>query len=131
MANYLITTMDKYEEDVMTASGLIDTKKQKGSVKEYQKVIAVGPYVKYVKEGDLVLINPKNYRQLKHEAGSMKDGVICDNPVVSYNIPIVEMNGKQYMYLSDNDIEYIVDEYEEVEDPKPSTIYTPPKNIIV
>lgn len=129
MANYLVTTMDKYEEDVITASGLIDTNKQKGSIKEYQKVIAVGPFVKYIKEGDLVLINPKRYRQTKHEEGSMKDGVICDNPVISYNIPIVEINDKRYMYLSDNDIEYVVEEYEE--DPKPSTIYTPPKNIVI
>lgn len=130
MFTHLITTMDKYEDDVITG-GIIDTHRQKGSVKEYQKVIAVGSLVRDIKVGDVVLINPKNYRILKHEKGSMKDGVITDNPVVGYNIPTVEINGELFMYLNDNDIEYIVEEYEEVEDPKPSTIITPPTDIIV
>lgn len=131
MFNHLITSMDKYEEDVTTASGLIDINKKRGSVKEYQKVIAIGPLVRDIKVGDIVIINPKNYRVLKHEKGSLKDGVITDNPIVGYNIPTVEIDGKPFMYLNDNDIEYIIEEYEEVEDPKPSTIITPPTDIIV
>lgn len=131
MFTHLITTMDRYEEDVTTVGGLIDTHKQKGSVKEYQKVVAVGSSVRDIKIGDLVLINPKNYRILKHEKGSMKDGVITDNPVVGYNIPTVEINGENFMYLDDRDIEYVIEEYEEVEDPKPSSIITPPTDIIV
>lgn len=131
MFTHLITTMDKYEDDVKSSSGLIDTKKTKGSVKEYQKVVAVGPLVRNINVGDLVLINPKNYRQLKHEQGSLKDGVITDNPVVGYNIPVVEINGVQHLYLNDNDIEYVIEEYEDAEDPKPSGIITPPTDIIV
>lgn len=131
MFTHLITTMEKYEEDVTTAGGLIDTNKQKGSVKEYQKVVAIGSTVRDIKVGDLVLINPKNYRILKHEKGSMKDGVITDNPVVGYNVPTVEINGEQFMYLDDRDIEYVIEDYEEVEDPKPSMIITPPTDIIV
>lgn len=131
MFNHLISTMEKYEEDVTSIGGLIDTHKQKGSVKEYQKIVAVGPLVKDIKVGDLVLINPKKYRVLKHEEGSMKDGVITDNPVVGYNIPTVEINNEQFMYLSDNDIEYVIEDYEEVEDCKPSKLITPPTDIIV
>lgn len=127
---YLVTTMDKYEDDVISG-GLIDTHRQRGSVKEYQKVVAVGPLVRDINVGDIVLINPKNYRVLKHQEGSMKDGVITDNPVVSYNVPTVDINGKLHMYLCDRDIEYVIEEYEEVEDPKPSTIITPPEDIIV
>lgn len=130
MFTHLITTMDKYEDDVITG-GIIDTHRQKGSVKEYQKVVAVGSLVRDIKVGDMVLINPKNYRVLKHEKGSLKDGVVTDNPVVGYNIPTVEINGELFMYLNDNDIEYVVEEYEEVEDPKPSAIITPPTDIIV
>lgn len=131
MFTHLIVTMDRYEEDMTTVGGLIDTHKQRGAVKEYQKVIAVGSCVRDINVGDLVFINPKNYRQLKHEKGSMKDGVITDNPVVGYNIPTVEINGKQFMYLDDRDIEYIVEDYEEVKDSKPSTVITPPTDIIV
>ena len=35
MFTALITTMDKYEHDVLTSGGLIDTAKQQGSLKEY------------------------------------------------------------------------------------------------
>lgn len=130
MFNHIITTMCTYEDDVIV-KGVIDTNRQKGSVKEYQKVVAVGSMVKDIKVGDMVLINPKNYRILKHKEGSMKDGVITDNPTVGYNIPTVEINGEQFMYLSDNDIEYIVEDYEDIEDPKPSSVITPPTDIIV
>lgn len=131
MFTHLITTMDRYEEDVVRDSGLVDVQRTKGSVKEYQKVIAVGSMVRDIKVGDLVLINPKNYRVLKHKDGSLKDGVITDNPVVGYNIPTVEIDNKFYMYLDDRDIEYVIEEYEDIEDPKPSEIYTPPTDIIV
>lgn len=130
MFTHLITTMNKYEDDIIT-NGIIDTNRQKGSVKEYQKVIAVGSLVRDINVGDLVLINPKEYKVLKHEKGSMKDGVITDNPIIGYNIPTVEINGETFMYLNDRDIEYVIEDYEEVEDPKPSTIITPPKDIIV
>ena len=49
--NSLITTMDKYEEDV-TNNGIIDTKRQEGSLKEYQTVIAVGTTVRDIKVGN-------------------------------------------------------------------------------
>ena len=49
--NNIITTADKYEEDQM-AGGIIAI--QKGEIKEFQKVIAVGSSVRDVKEGDLI-----------------------------------------------------------------------------
>lgn len=128
--NQLITTTDKYLEDVVKGS-LVDVKKLKGTVKEYQKVLAVGSMVKDIKVGDLVLIDPKRYQILKHEKGSLKDGVITDNPVIGYNIPMVTINNEECMLLYDQDIKYVVEEYEDVEDPKPSSIYQPPTDVIV
>lgn len=127
----IITTMDKYEEDIRTASGLIDTTKQQGGLKEYQTVLAVGDSVRAIKPGDLVCVNPSRFAVKKHQAGSLKDGIVTDNPVMTYNFDVVEMDGKQCLLLQDRDIDFVIEEYEEVPDPIPSTIIQPNKKIII
>lgn len=127
----IITTMEKYEEDVRTASGLIDTTKQQGGLKEYQTVLAIGDSVRAIKVGDLVCVNPTRFAVKKHQAGSLKDGIVTDNPVVTYNFDVVEMDGKQCLLLQDRDIDFVIEEYEEVPDPIPSTIIQPEKKLII
>ena len=56
MFTAILTTMDTYEDDVTCNSIIVKTK---GTIKEYQKVVAVGDTVRSVKVGDLVCINPK------------------------------------------------------------------------
>ena len=113
MFTALVTTMEKYNDDVLTG-GLIDGTRKKGTLKEYQKVIAVGTSVRDIKEGDLVYINPIRYGVKKHREGSLKDGIIEDNPIIDYNIPVVRMNNVDYLLLQDRDIDFIITEYEEV-----------------
>lgn len=127
----IITTMEKYEEDVRTASGLIDTTKQQGGLKEYQTVLAIGDSVRTIKVGDLVCVNPTRFAVKKHQAGSLKDGIVTDNPVVTYNFDVVEMDGKQCLLLQDRDIDFVIEEYEEIPDPIPSTIIQPEKKLII
>lgn len=115
MFNAILTTMDTYEDDVTCNSIIIKTK---GTIKEYQKVVAVGNTVRSVKEGDLVCINPKRYAVVKHQEGSLQDGVISDNPVVRYNFDIIEMNDTPYLLLQDSDISYIIEEFEEIKNEK-------------
>ena len=107
----VVTTMDRYTEDVTLESGLIDTTKQQGGIKEYQTVVAVGGSVRDIKVGDLVCINPIRYAVKKHQEGSLKDGVITDNPVIRFDFPTIEMNGKQYLYLQDRDIDFVIEEF--------------------
>lgn len=126
----LITTMDKYEQDKITDGGLIDTSKQQGTLKEYQTVLAVGDSVRNIKVGDLVCVNPARFAVRKHEKGSMRDGVITDNPVVGYNFDIVEMDGKNCLLLQDRDIEFIIEDYEEVPDPIPSPLIQPDNTLV-
>lgn len=128
MFNNILTTMEKYEEDVMSM-GII-TKKQ-GGLKEYQKVVEVGSSVRDVKEGDLVCINPKRFAVRKHQDGSLKDGVITDNPVTTYNFDVIELNGVQYLLLQDRDIDFIITESEEVPEPVTSEIIKPSNKVIV
>lgn len=127
--NAIVTTMDKYEEDE-TYAGIITKNRTKGAVKEYQTVVAVGTSVRDIKEGDIVKINPIRYAVKKYPEGSMKDGVITHNEEIGYNFNVIEMNGEDYLYLRDNDIDYIITEYEETESKKPDII-TPPNTIII
>lgn len=129
MFTALITTMDKYEQDV-TTGGLINVTKMQGGLKEYQTVLAVGGSVRDIKVGDLVCVNPARFAVRKHQAGSLKDGIISDNPVTTYNFDVVEMDGKQCLLLQDRDIDFIIEEFEEVPDPAPSIIQ-PEKKLIV
>ena len=127
MFNRILVTSDKYEKDVTKGGAVTITA---GTLKEYQKVIAVGSTVRDIKEGDTVIINPSRYAVKKHAEGSMKDGIISDNPTVSYNFNLVEINNQLYILLYDQDVDYIVKDFEEVneEDPK---IIMPVQDIIL
>ena len=130
MFTNIVTTMNSYEDDVVTASGLLDTTRQKGALKEYQTVIAVGSSVRDINIGDVVCINPIRYAQYKHDKGSLKD-VASSNPVVGYNFNVVEIDGKDCLLLHDQDIRYVIEDYEEVPDPVPSQLIHPNTDIIV
>lgn len=111
--NGLITTMDKYPKIVTTGTVIDPTKS--GAVKEYQKVVAIGPMVRGIEVGDTVFINPSRYAVMKHKKGTLEDGVIKDNPVVGYNFDIVNIDGVDHLFLQDNDIKYVaeVEEFDE------------------
>lgn len=127
MFDGLVTTMNRYDSNTkVRGTDIIDSSKA-GSVKEYQTVIAVGPMVRGIEVGDTVFINPKRYAVMKHEAGSLKDGVIGDNPVIGYNFDIVEIDGKDYLYLQSADIKFVA-EVEEFDTEPP--VYIPEKTII-
>lgn len=133
MFTAILTTMDRYEEDSKKGS-LIDTKKMKGALKEYQTVVAVGDQSRGINIGDVVCINPKRYAVKKHKEGSLKDGVICDNPVIEYNFNVVPVNGVDHLLLDVSDIEFVVEEYEEVSDApedNSSNLILPDKKVIV
>lgn len=115
MFNHLVTTMDKYSMDKKIGS-LIDVTRA-GAVKEYQKVLAVGPFVKGIEVGDIVFINPKRYAVMQHKEGSLQDGAIKDNPVVSYKFDILEIDGKECLLLVDSDIRFVADIEEFDENP--------------
>lgn len=113
MFTKILTTMDRYEEDQKTGA-LIDTKKQAGAVKEIQRVVAVGSNSAGLHPGDLVVVNPTRYAVMKHKKGSLEDGVIKDNPVIGYNLPVIEINETPHLLLETQDIDYVIEEYEDI-----------------
>lgn len=109
----IVTTLERYEEDQTTKSGLVVAQKQAGSVKEYQRIVAVGSNPAGLKVGDIVMINPARYAVMKHKQGSLKDGVIEDNPVLGYNLPIIELDGVPHLLLETQDVDFVIEEYED------------------
>ena len=129
--NQVITTAYEYENDIKVGN-LLDVKHTKGTLKEYQRVIAVGPMVRSISEGDLVMVNPKRFAKFKHQKGSLKDGVISDNPVIAYEFPVIELDHISHLLLSDQDIDFVITDSEEESDaPTSSNLIVPDNKIII
>lgn len=128
MFNRILVTADKYENDVKQGGVVVVTA---GTLKEYQKVISAGDTVRGIKEGDFVLINPTRYAVKKHQEGSLKNGIIADNPVVSYNFNFVDVNDTVCILLYDQDVDYVIQEYEETEDKISNLILPEEKKLIL
>lgn len=130
MFNRIVTTMDSYEED-QVVGGVIDSRKTKGTMKEYQTVISVGDTVRGIQEGDVVCINPTRYAVMKHNDKSLHNGVIGDNMVMGYKFNTITIDGQECLMLYDQDIDFVVVKSEDVEDEAaPSIILNEPKLII-
>lgn len=126
--NNLVVTCNKYPRDAKLAgTSLVDTTKA-DTIKEYQTVVAVGPMVRGIEVGDTVFINPKRYAVKKHREGTLKDGVITDNPVIGYNFNIIDIDGVPHMYIQDSDIDFVAEGEEFNENP---TIITEKDNKIL
>lgn len=131
MFTAIVTTMDRNEQDETVNGIIVSSKAQKGAIKEMQKVIAVGDMVRNVKVGDMIMFDPKAYSVMKHQNGSLKNGVIKDNPVIGYNFNTITLDNKDYLVLQDRDITFVVEDYEEVKDTPPSPLIVPDKSVIV
>jgi co-chaperonin GroES (HSP10) len=123
-ANYILVTKDVYDGKTAENGVIIP----KGNLKEYQKVVAVGPTARTVQVGDLICVNPKRYAVYKYKEGSIKNDIDQMQKVVSYNFNVIKMDGKDYMLITDQDIDFIIEEYEEVEE---SPIIQVPTKIIM
>ena len=112
----VITTAKKYVGDQHAdVNGLIlDTRKMDGSLNPYQTVVSVGTTVRDVEKGDVVKLNFKRYVKTKHTPGGIDEAENkeYDNMSLTYEIPTVIIEGEEYLFLQNNDIEYVVTEYE-------------------
>lgn len=113
----LIITADRFEHDI-TEGGIVVA--NKGDLKPYQTVVAIGNAVRDIAVNDKVMVDFSAYAEHKIPAGSVKEKMDVDNPVVNYHIPWVTMcdelgDETMYIRISVNDVEYVF-EGEEVED---------------
>lgn len=113
MFTTVITTLDVYEEDLIE-NGML--KAPKGTLKQYQTVLAIGSSVRDIKEGDKVLVNFGNYAHVKHrKENSFKDDVQEMEDEVVFDIPRLLLGGKIVGKFQDRDIDGVITSSEEYE----------------
>lgn len=130
MFNRIVTTMDTYDKDQYNGN-LLDTTKQKGSLKEYQTVLAVGTTVRDIKVGDLVCIDPTRYMVTKHREKSLQGNIMGDDMAVGYKFNTIKLGDDECLMLFDQDISFIVEDSEDVEDQTAPLIIQPEKPSII
>ena len=122
MANYMLVTKEEYDGKTAENGVIIP----RGNLKEYQRVVAVGPMVRTITVGDLVCVNPKRYAVYKYKENSIKGEIDQMQKVMSYNFNVVKMDGKDYLLITDQDVDFIIEDYDEQE----SNIVIPQTKII-
>lgn len=131
MFTSLVTTKNKWGIDELPKSTIIDPKQMQGSLKEYQTVVAVGPMVRDIKVGDVVMIDPSAYAaydDYKPGDGMREKITGKGKKFLGYDFPTVELDGVEHLLLKENDITYVIEEFEE---DKASPIIVEDKSIIV
>lgn len=124
----IITTGDKFKEN-MTEGGIIVA--NKGDLKLWQTVIAVGDSVRSINVGDKVMINAANYAVKKYDKNSIQND-LDNNPTLTYQFNWVTMddehgNPQNYLLLNDRDILYT---FEGEEEPDNIILQDKPKLIL-
>jgi hypothetical protein len=110
MFNGIVTTADVYEADLKVNGVILNG--TKGSLKDHQRVIAVGPYVKDIHKGDLVCVIPDRFAVKKFSENSMRNDIEgMKNETVGYNFDFMELDSQPVLFLQDRDIKYVVTEY--------------------
>lgn len=113
----VITTARTYSDDVRSESGLyLGTTKMAGSMNPYQYVVAVGSMVKDIKPGDIVCINFKRYMKSQHVPGAIENNIQKDNFSQVLEVPAITIDGVDHLFIQNNDIEYVVEEFDGVDD---------------
>lgn len=112
----IITTGDKFEKDYVE-SGFVTA--NKGDLKLWQKVVAVGSSVRDIKVGDMVMINPSHYAVKKYDKNSIQND-LDNNPTLSFKfnwIYIDTEKGEQvpHLLLNDRDIDFVFEGEEKEE----------------
>lgn len=106
--DHLLITADRFEKD-MVHSGVILA--NKGDLKLWQTVVAVGSVVRDIKVGDKVMINPNDFAVKKYNKNSVQND-LDNNPIITYNFPFETVddekgNPKDYLYISDRNVKYV------------------------
>ena len=114
--DHLLITADRFEKD-MVHSGVILA--NKGDLKLWQTVVAVGSVVRDIKVGDKVMINPNDFAVKKYNKNSVQND-LDNNPVLTYNFPFDTIDyekgePKDYLYISDRNVKYVFEGIEKDE----------------
>ena len=124
--NSIVTTGEKYEEDMYDEHGLIEYKM--GDLKTYQRVVAVGSTVRDIQVGDMVMLNMMNYAIKKYDPNSLKEDMGM-NKTIQYAFNWLTVDGQECMLFNDRDVLFVF-EGEEVQGVK-NPIIVPKKGKLI
>lgn len=115
----IVTTADRYKEDVKNNGLITDRNETKGTIKWYQTVIAVGDTVRGISVGDQVMLKAENFAVRKYSKDSVQNDM-DNNPTLSYSVPTLIMydendKPKECLYITDRDVEFVFEGKEEIE----------------
>ena len=104
----ILTTGDRYEED-MRSNGIITA--NKGDLKLYQKVLAVGSMIREIEVGDTVMIDPTNYAKMMYDKNSIQNDM-DNNKRIKWDFPWVSIDDEEgnpvdCLLLNDRDIRFV------------------------
>lgn len=116
IGSQVLVTENLYGWDDKNESGII--LHNRGDVKTYQEVIAVGKDVTFTKPGDIVEINFYKYAELDRDPDSLKS-IVGSSRMVNLRLNEVEMEGTDgnsvtCFLIDQRDIKYILEDYDEV-----------------
>lgn len=121
--NHVLVTKDLYETERIGNTNLIDVTKT-DTIKEYQKVVDVGPLVKNIKPGDIVFIDPRRYMHVDHRFNKVdENNMQQDNMHAFFDIPTFNVydredgSCRELMYIADNDCMFVASGEEFNENP--------------
>lgn len=117
MFTKIITTADVYSEaESLTNSGIIDASKQ-GVIKDIQTVISVGTSVRFVKVGDKVSLNFTKYAKQRYKKDNSIEQDMEEHykPATVFEIPMLDINNTSRLFIDENDVEFIIHDFDEEE----------------
>lgn len=114
--DHLLITADRFEKDMIHGGVILANK---GDLKLWQTVVAVGSVVRDIKVGDKVMINPNDFAVKKYNKNSVQND-LDNNPVLTYNFPFETIDDekgepKDYLYISDRNVKYVFEGIEKDE----------------
>lgn len=109
MSTQIVVTGEKFSEDMYDDHGLIESKK--GDLKTYQRVIAVGPMVRDIKVGDMVMINVMHFAVMQYDKDSLKNDMGM-NKVKEWRFNWItlekkEGNPQECLFMDQHDILFV------------------------
>ena len=129
--DYIVTTAHTFTAKEATINGIIDPNLE-GKYKPYQEIISIGDMAKMkgLNEGQLVAIDFTKYGKAVQSKNSVNEAIEDYKAKMVYQVPIIELDGKEYLYITSNAIEYIVSDFEWLEDESPVIIEKDKKLIL-
>lgn len=112
----VMTTAETHSEDEVVNGVALP---MRGCLKDTQRVLAVGPNVKDLAAGDMVKLDLSRYRRVAHEKTQMSrderfsDLDVKDKATVVYEPKVESVGGETVLLLTERDVDFIVEEWEE------------------